>query len=425
MTETTENLILCNNCNIEFNLSELTKIDYNYYCQECIDENFTKCSECNELTHNDNISYDSSNNDYCESCYNDNIIICQHCNESIHIDDAETTNNGDYYCTDCFNNYFTACDWCGEVYHDDDIHHNDHNQDLCESCWKNASHCENCEEWLHNDAIFSHNDCSYCEDCYNNIDKFIHEYSYKPEPIFHGNTSDFLGIEIEVDEGGKSEANAEGLLETMNFQTEDKIYIKDDGSLNDGFEIVSHPATLSQHLTIFDWENLLTECVNLGYTSHDAETCGMHIHISRDAFGNTEIEQDLNITKLLLITEIFWDNLVKFSRRNEAQLSKWAKRYGLTSDSDELLKDAKASYYKNRYRAINLQNEHTVEIRIFRGTLNYTTFASTLQFCQLLLDICRNYKIQDIQSITWEKVTTHASEYDYTELQQYLQKRGL
>ena len=422
MTETTENIILCNHCNIELNLSELTEINYDYYCQECIDENFTKCSECGDLIHNDDIKYDNSDNAYCEDCYSDNIIICSHCNDAVHIDDAETTANGDYYCTDCFNNHSTACDWCGEVHHHDDIHSNDHNQDLCENCWENANCCNHCDEWIQEDQTHFHNDCSYCEDCYNNIDKFIHEYSYKPEPIFHGNTSDFLGIEIEVDEGGKSEANAEGLLEIMNFQVEDKIYIKEDGSLNDGFEIVSHPATLSQHLTIFDWENLLKEAKNLGYTSHDAGTCGMHVHISRAAFGNTEIEQDLNISKLLLITEIFWDKLVTFSRRDEKQLNQWAKRYGLTSDSDELLKTAKRS---NRYHAVNLDNFHTVEIRIFRGTLNYTTFAATLQFCQLLLDTCRNYKIQDIQSITWEKVTNHVSEYEYTELQEYLQKRGL
>ena len=421
MTESTN--ILCTHCNLEFNLSELTEINYDYYCQECIDENFTTCSECGNLTHNDNISYDNSDNAYCEKCYNDNIIICHHCNEAIHISDTEQDYNDHYYCSDCYSNYTTECDWCNERHHNDDIHHNQHNQDLCENCWENASCCEDCGEWLQDDQTYNHNDCTYCENCYNNIDKFIHEYSYKPDPIFHGNTSDFLGVELELDEGGKSEANAEGLLETMNFNTEDKIYIKDDGSLNDGFEIVSHPATLEQHLTVFDWEALLTECINLGYTSHDAETCGLHVHINKEAFGDSELEQDLNISKLLLITEVFWDNLVKFSRRTDAQLSRWAKRYGLTSDSDELLKDAKASYYKNRYRAINLQNDHTVEIRIFRGTLNYTTFTATLQFCQLLLDICRNYKIQDIQQITWEKVTAHASEY--VELQEYLQKRGL
>ena len=414
-------LVKCFHCDTEFNFSELTKIDYDYYCQECIDENFTKCSECRELTHNNNISYDSSDNAYCEDCFSEKVIICEHCNDSIHINDAETTANGDRYCYDCFNNHSTACDWCGEVHHDDDIHHNQHNQDLCESCWENASCCENCGEWLQDDATYSHNDCTYCEQCYNDIEKFIHPYSHKPNPIFHGEGNDQFGLEIEVDEGGKSEANAEGLLEIMNFQTEDKIYIKEDGSLNDGFEIVSHPATLSQHLTVFDWEELLKEAKTLGYTS-DAGTCGMHVHISRDAFGNTELEQDLNITKLLLITEIFWDKLVTFSRRDEAQLSRWAKRYGLTSDSDELLKTAKRS---NRYHAVNLDNFHTIELRIFRGTLNYTTFAATLQLCQLLLDICRNYKIQDIQQITWEKVTTHASEYEYMELQKYLQKRGL
>ena len=47
-------------------------------------------------------------------------------------------------------------------------------------------------------------------------------------------------------------------------------YCKHDGSLDEGFEIVTHPMTLDFHLHRMPWERIVEEAKRLGYTSHQA-----------------------------------------------------------------------------------------------------------------------------------------------------------
>ena len=49
-----------------------------------------------------------------------------------------------------------------------------------------------------------HNDEPYCQNCYDEInDSIIHDYYYKPDPIFYGKGQPHYGIEIEIDEDGE------------------------------------------------------------------------------------------------------------------------------------------------------------------------------------------------------------------------------
>lgn len=58
----------------------------------------------------------------------------------------------------------------------------------------------------------------------------------------------------------------------------------------------------------------MAEAVSLGYRSHQACTCGLHIHISRLAFGRTAAQQEAAIARLLYFVEKHWNELLKFSR---------------------------------------------------------------------------------------------------------------
>ena len=84
----------------------------------------------------------------------------------------------------------------------------------------------------------------YCERCYAKLkSRSIHQYNYKPEPIFYGSGSLFMGIELEIDGGGENHDNAQNILDIANCDGT-RIYCKHDGSLHHGFEIVSNPMTL-------------------------------------------------------------------------------------------------------------------------------------------------------------------------------------
>ena len=147
----------------------------------------------------------------------------------------------------------------------------------------------------------------------------IHDYSYKPDPIFRGTGKRYFGIELEVDEGGKCEENAFKLLNLANMNCEN-IYIKTDGFLDDGFEIVTHPMTLEYHLNNMPWKELVKKALNLGYRSHNTLTSGLHIHINRNSLGESVDMQERVIARILYFFENNWSELLRFSRRTNEQL---------------------------------------------------------------------------------------------------------
>ena len=132
-------------------------------------------------------------------------------------------------------------------------------------------------------------------------------------------------MELEIDEAGEDSDNARRLLAIAN-QGQPQLYCKHNGSLDDGFELVTHPMSLSYHRTEMPWEALLREAVRMGYLSHQSGTCGLHIHVSREAFGDTYANQEAAIARVLYFFEKHWEELLKFSRRTQRQLDRWAAR---------------------------------------------------------------------------------------------------
>ena len=65
------------------------------------------------------------------------------------------------------------------------------------------------------------------------------------------------------------------------------------------------------------WQQILRRAVKLGYLSHQSGTCGLHAHVSRSAFSETEEAQKSFIARALYFFEKNWEKLLKFSRRTQ------------------------------------------------------------------------------------------------------------
>ena len=255
--------------------------------------------------------------------------ICTICNKpfSAH---SLTEFDDQLFCRSCLAERTVRCLDCGErIYRSENSGTSEH--PLCQDCHDdNYTYCERCGRMIHNDAAhyFDGSDYPYCRSCYEiECDHSIREYNYKPEPIFHGDGDRFFGVELEIDDGGEEDSAARDIMDVGN-RVGEHIYCKHDGSLHDGFEIVTHPMSLEYHMHKMPWEAITDKARNLGYTSHQAETCGLHIHVNRTSFGEDIEAQDEAIGRILYFVERNWNELLIFSRRTQEQLESWARRYG-------------------------------------------------------------------------------------------------
>ena len=332
----------------------------------------------------------------CPDCIDANTELCECCGQRIWLGDC-AGDAAHHYCQTCFDRYYTECYRCGAIVRIEDAHYHDDDPDdeepMCDRCY---------------------NRCRYPNS--------INDYYYKPEPRFCGGTNGrFFGVELEIDGAGETSEHADRIIRIANVG-EELIYCKHDGSLDDGFEIVTHPMTYDYHAKAMPWKAILSEAVSMGYTSHQSRTCGLHVHVNRSTFGATEAEQDVCIARVLYFFEKHWEELLKFSRRTESQLKRWAARYGYKEQPMEILDHAKKGYGGGRYSSVNLQNQDTIEFRIFRGPLKYNTLIATLQMVDRICDVAAFMSDDELKAMSW---TTFVSGCQQPELVQYLKERRL
>lgn len=233
-------------------------------------------------------------------------------------------------------------------------------------------------------------------------------------------------IDYENRESTDHNQNANTILHAISNKAPNQVVGKWDGSLDSGFEIVSQPATLSAHTDLVNWKNGFSAIINKGYGSHDYGTCGLHIHINRDFFGDNKSTQNYNGAKIVYLLEKYWDKFVVFTRRKHSHLDRWAKRQNAKWDYDmnstktsTMLTNAfQKNYYDNRdkYVALNTLHNATFELRIFRGTLNYKTFMATLQFVDNLARLVKKTTLSKLTEIAFEDIINFKK---YDELSDY------
>ena len=328
----------------------------------------------------------------CESCWNSETIVCEQCGTRIWLDDNEGDGETPL-CQRCYDRYYTTCRECGRTILQEDAYFEDED-DYDARCY--AYHCRHAGHRL------------------------IHDYFYKPELIFCGDGNRYFGVELEIDDAGEDNTNAAKIVDIANCD-EEHIYCKHDGSLNEGFEIVTHPMTLDYHMNHMPWAAVLAKAKELGYRSHQSGTCGLHVHINRTAFGETEEKQEAVIARILYFFEKHWEELLKFSRRTQKQLQRWADRYGLKEHPRQVLDIAKGS--QERYTCVNLTNYHTVEFRMFRGTLKLNTLTATLQLLDRICDVAIYLSDDELKDLSWTTFVSGCAHLP--ELVQYLKERRL
>lgn len=258
---------------------------------------------------------------------------------------------------------------------------------------------------------------SCCKRCYHDnmnsaTSNSIRNYSHKPRPLFHewkngkivksnveSNTL-FFGLEIEVQLRAESKKTCKEIAYHINKDSNGFLYCKYDSSVDNGFEIVSHPVTFNA------FKNMDLQKYFLKHRSdvkaYYTRSCGMHVHMNRTAFN------DLTLWKFaLMINE--YSKLTKTisQRRNESEYDSWANFK--MSQSNDIKADAVQKYkrikdkqltenrkYKaisrvgDRYQVVNLRNEKTIEVRSFKANMDETSFRKNVEFLNSLFWFCKD-----------------------------------
>ena len=381
------------------------------------DENTTiECEHCHKVIDCEDDSSTLYGDVYCCDCFNELFGTCDKCGDITNLDNITFIENV-FYCTPCRDTFFYMCDECSDyVKKDAAIFIDSNGVHVCHKCYdNNYFQCENCGETISNIHYGRDGFCNgCCRDGEDNRDEAtggLHDHDYSPSLIFrdigaqrpYPKVSRYYGIELEIE----CKDNSIPVIE------DDYFYLKRDGSLTNGFEVVSHPSTwqwLQQHKHL--WERILNLRTS-GYRSHNTTTCGMHVHISRTAFSTWMLYKWLRF---------FVDNgpfIMHLSQRRPEQLN-WC----AFDDRGEIIYKAKCGRGPNkcRYEAINLENTHTVEIRIFRGTLNPIKFWTNLEFLEALFAWLEPFAIKDLNLMTVDNFLTyiHKNEKLYPNLFSWL-----
>ena len=227
----------------------------------------------------------------------------------------------------------------------------------------------------------------------------VHDYDYKPTPEIEREPGDArscltFGVELEVDKG----TDVRGTAEEVTAVGRGRVYCKHDGSLDDGFDIVSHPGSLRHHLETMPWDDIARTCLDNNFESHDAGTCGLHVHI-----GIRELGWEA-AGRLVVLVDAVWPELVTFSRRSDRQLNHWASRPLIPEGPEDLTTRALRTEQAGRYQAVNLTNSSTVELRIFRGSLVTETIRATIQLANNLALYALEHSAEECQAATFADV---------------------
>ena len=302
---------------------------------------------------------------------------------------------------------------------------------VCEDCAKIYECCSICGKPVPRNLLYVQGGYYICPNCqddeYNRVLNYHGFNDWQPKKLSAENNPLYLGIELEVDnkDYDYAEDNNQLILSIVRSMFKKDLIGSSDSSLDNGFEMVTQPMSLSywKKNKISELKNLTRFLISHDYRSHDTSTCGLHVHVNKSYLGETEEKQDEVIDKIYLVMENFRRELIKFARRGSNSYSRF-----LLEGEDDIkenlsipsIKDKKNNH--DRYMALNITNNATIEFRLFKGTLKYTTIMATLELVDIIVSIAKNKKLNELVGLSWNDMI----DYKTTEfLKPYLQERNL
>jgi hypothetical protein len=325
---------------------------------------------------------------------------------------------------DKFSCEISECEDCRALeFNDDGTWAYDGDRFICSHCCNHYYHySDRRETYVHDDD----------EEDDEEDDSIIGEYHSSSDklgliPSDHDHTQNpiYLGVELEMEINGSKDRyeRAETLLNAIgNYKGHNYCFLENDGSLNDGFEMVTGHTSLSVHrdqLSFF--KNQFS-----GMKSHDTRTCGLHIHICKKGMTMNHAAK-----LILFINDSGNQRLVKAIARRDgssfAQVKNKKASYTWLKNARKNSGIRNQLMYLNddRYEALNFKNPNTVEFRLFKGTLRFETIIACLEFTYASWYFAKDSGINDLTTDNFLKyICKPENRADTKFLREYLKQKN-
>ena len=247
------------------------------------------------------------------------------------------------------------------------------------------------------DNLYYRDECWYEEEPETSIydyhawDGGYEERSVGNEKLSRTGRKLFMGTELEVDD--LSEEREEFASSMLDYLGRELFHAERDGSVD--HEYISQPMTLEKRKSMEDAEREALQYARHYARSHDAGTCGLHVHVNEDFFD------DHSYLRLKTILEFFKEEMFRFSRRQSFSGSYYSferSGYGQSDKNNLNIKVLKDECVQGHSGWYNEHSGDTFEFRLFRGTLKYETLMASLE---LVSNICW-LADSDEEDITWD-----------------------
>lgn len=361
-------------------------------------------------------TFDSREHHYCtrDCALNDGAVECEQCNRLFFRMECRTDSG--MICRECANGDYYYCEGCG--------------------------HYTLPENWNSRDER-----CCSCSDG-EDENPLLHRYGYRPPTLFFGDTRQaevpYLGVELETDadrhRADDSLKNRRDYCRALrSFDSKDRFWLTEDGSLTCGVEVTSQPMTLDEHIDSGLWGDVCKTALEHGFSSHDNGRCGLHIHVNRDYFGKSEIRQNAGGYNLAMLVSRFERQMTQFSRRKD---NHWC-AYGIhtefmdkknaSTQSMSMFDKSQCMCEEKSYahsQCVNFQHSATFELRIFRGTLRLATLYASLAMAQGLARAAKHHSQVWCETVDWYSLmddiaANTRNETARTAFIEYLAERGV
>ena len=322
-----------------------------------------------------------------------------------------------------------TCDDCNYLEWEDDGHWAGDDNHICDPCtsdnyqWSDLqdTYITN-EEWEEEqEREQEEEDDSVIGDYHSSkrkLERIPSSFDKRKTPVLMG-----LELEMEVRSGDR-EDHAVALLDAVGIHKSYRYAcLEHDGSLNNGFELVTGWTGLDIHR-----EQLQRFTTPIrGLKSHDTSTCGLHVHICK-----RDMTVYHAVKMVLFINDSGNQRLIRtLARRDSSRYSQVKNKKA----SFDWIKNAKQ--YENggkkavlqmlnndRYEALNFQNDRTIEFRLFKGTMRYETILACLEFTYATWFFCRDSGTNELTTLNFLEFISRPENLEDTKfLRQYLMEK--